>query len=110
MNSGDDISANGFNVTTLKKNLTEMELIKYIEFSAGINFKFSDELKNIRVRPKMFGTNETDPTLFDSWTFSSSDVWDNFYYADSTDLLMESHPIRVGNTSLMVTSLPTNIL
>ena len=67
-----------------------MKLIKYIEFKAGISFLFKDALHGIQIKPKIFSTNSTNTTMYDNWTFSNMYLWDDFFYADNTNLLLNS--------------------
>ena len=87
-----------------------MELIKYIMFKAGFTFYYHDSLNSIRTRPKIFSTSLTNRSEYDHWTFSNKYIWDDFYYADSSLLLIDGHTINIGKSNLLQTSLPISIL
>ena len=87
-----------------------MELIKYIEFTAGFTFFYQEGLNNVKTRPKIFSSSIINASEYDHWTFSNKYLWDDFYYADSSLLLINGHTINIGKSNLLSTAMPINIL
>ena len=53
-----------------------------------LNFNFHDDFDDIKVWMLLLQSNETDPKLYDGWTFPSDSVMDNFYYNQNTTRLI----------------------
>ena len=97
------------NITVVEKNVTDMELIKYISFKAGLTFFFSEKLQGVKLKTRMFTTMETDPEKYDGWTFKDSIAWDILWFADSSQILVNGLTFYVGESNILPTQIPLTI-
>ena len=80
-----------------------MELTKSIVFAAGFTFFYHDILDTVETRPKIFASSVTNESEYDHWTFSTDLLWDSFYYAETSELLVNGHIFKIGETNLLQT-------
>ena len=94
------IMEHGIKNMTLKDNINHKE---------NINFRFGSNFDGITVKMKVFYTSKTNASLYDSWTFPSPSIMDDFYFDKDTMVLMNTNLITVGKSSLMQTHFDCNI-
>tara|TARA_B110000285_G_C15113311_1_gene612478 strand:+ start:778 stop:1200 length:423 start_codon:yes stop_codon:yes gene_type:complete len=80
-----------------KEGLTEMQFHNYVGFKAYFNFKFKDPMLDQKPFMAVWYSNETDNTLYSDWTFPSMYIFDDFYYASSSQKLLTTDYMIVGN-------------
>ena len=67
-------------------------------------------LDGIKVKKRVFHTTDKNLHNYTNWKFENKYIWDEFYYAASSNLVWISNFFKLGSESILGTLIDTNLV
>jgi len=99
-NAFETSTGNAAPIKPTKTNVTTMQFHNYVGYKSYFKFAFKDPMLGQKPFMAVWYSNQTDNTKYNDWTFPSMYVWDDFYYESTSQKLLTTDYMIVGNQSL----------